>query len=818
MATPQIQVGVDWDGDNYINWGGVGYTGATHYKNQLTDGANFHGCSHYVGTNTTSIVGPISTNGIAVGTSVDEYAGYRYTITNITSANKYLHFRDTNNSAVLGYGHKIVVPAGPNAVTLGYRIIVRQFGAVAENVRATIELKATNSPAAATVAALTTAYTNIAPSEFGVISGAATVSIPAGTYFVKTIIHYNTINSFNSVVIQPMVAFSTANVVTDMSNYLASNYNNGGVEYAYEDITKYVLTANWKIGSDDPKDQISSSGSGFIDLDNTSRIFYPNNSSSPLYDNMFPNRRVIIRMYNQATGKYEIMFQGLVDSFDLISSSPLEKRVRINLVQPVFNLLDSNFVYPIDDYGKTTLPVTSIETLLLKAFNMNEPSQSFYNPTLQLGTSKLGQDCFIGDSMGVQNIGSSFLDLSYVGAKWGNLSFTDFLKGVVRTEHGWLIVARDGRFQFFDTTRLRVGSPEHATAINLNLNLPSSGATEFSISYGDDVRNTITGEYLYTADFWAEIRPERKEAADTDPETDKPGDDFYWPKKTNIPLGGFSTVKRKISTVVISPNQPTFEPPEDYDKDQTETPNKWDETDYGNLGGVPENLYEIDWVTETDRIYTINVSEPLYINGWSNMSVVKVATPSGSAESRAYYSPDLYNLWKMGKKDPSKLRLIMANPIGGIHANPLIDLNPISVRGKVRLVRDYQTLTVREPIAGQPVRGWSIGKTFLESKTRLNRLISLMLLDFNSYAVQVDTITLVATDSNDPAYTNMLGMYPSRMVNLTEIETGLSSAAHVIIGEEYEYAGGTIKATYSCVDVQRRATNSTVNTFISGGR
>ena len=114
----------------------------------------------------------------------------------------------------------------------------------------------------------------------------------------------------------------------------------------YEDITSHVLTVNWSIGHDDDKEQISNSGTGLITLNNASKNFNPNNNQSPLYEKMLPNLRAGIRMYDPVLGNWKTMFTGVTEGYELVAGDIEERRVRINLVQPIFESINAEFKYP----------------------------------------------------------------------------------------------------------------------------------------------------------------------------------------------------------------------------------------------------------------------------------------------------------------------------------------------------------------------------------------------------------------------------------------------------------------------------------------
>jgi len=71
-------------------------------------------------------------------------------------------------------------------------------------------------------------------------------------------------------------------------------YNGGGEVTEYQDVTKDVLELDWQLGNSDFDKAIGYEGTATIKLDNTGKLYSPENIDSPLHGRMTPNLKVSV--------------------------------------------------------------------------------------------------------------------------------------------------------------------------------------------------------------------------------------------------------------------------------------------------------------------------------------------------------------------------------------------------------------------------------------------------------------------------------------------------------------------------------------------
>lgn len=87
---------------------------------------------------------------------------------------------------------------------------------------------------------------------------------------------------------------------------------NGLYDHANSDISDYWLSLHWRLGMRDAFQHMSDEAEAEIVLDNTSGIFNPENTSSPLYGVLLPGRKVAIRSVLNAVET--VMYVGEIES------------------------------------------------------------------------------------------------------------------------------------------------------------------------------------------------------------------------------------------------------------------------------------------------------------------------------------------------------------------------------------------------------------------------------------------------------------------------------------------------------------------------
>lgn len=228
-----------------------------------------------------------------------------------------------------------------------------------------------------------------------------------------------------------------------MTLTISIDWNHDG-DYAdtHDNITPYVLAAEWSLGRDTPEAILPPDGIARLTLDNGDRRFSPDYDSSPLYGSVQPGRRVKIEI--DAGSGPEILWQGWLSSveigvgrygtqvalltclqgFDRLHSTPAALPLQID--QSADEIVDLALSRVHASAGMT-------EGWLLGAGNRSELDQNtqIYQPADQL-TDETGKTLF-----------------PYVGDNWSSeTSVYAVIAALVEAEHGVFWQSRDGTFNF----------------------------------------------------------------------------------------------------------------------------------------------------------------------------------------------------------------------------------------------------------------------------------------------------------------------------------------------------------------------------------
>lgn len=209
-----------------------------------------------------------------------------------------------------------------------------------------------------------------------------------------------------------------------------------------ENISAYVLAAEWSLGRDDPEVIMPPDGVARLTLDNGDRRFSPDYESSPLYGSVQPGKRIKIEL--DAGSGAVIMWQGWLTSveiaigrygtqvailtchqgFDRLQNTPAALPLQID--QSADDIIDLAL-------SRVHASADMIEGWILGAGNRSELDQNThtYDPDDQLW-DEVGKTTF-----------------PYVGDHWSaQTSVYDVIAAIVEAEHGVFWQGRDGRFNF----------------------------------------------------------------------------------------------------------------------------------------------------------------------------------------------------------------------------------------------------------------------------------------------------------------------------------------------------------------------------------
>lgn len=260
---------------------------------------------------------------------------------------------------------------------------------------------------------------------------------------------------------------------------------------SYEDVSLYVKSANWRLGMSKPNALIASETRLTLMLNNTDKRFSPENTSSPYYGEMLPQRKV--RVQSTFLGTTRTMYVGWVDTIEPEGGDGRTVAIRCTGAKQFFQ--DQTIRLPLlQDLRSDEV----IEQILIKL--QTPPALSGQHWVLGLaGASELGETTYLADLSPsysldtgnttfpyiADNWEANFHGNQYVGETWeAGFKGFDAIKDVVTAERGRFFFDRTGKAIFWNRARLQTNITLDATFDNEHTNA--------DYHYGEDIINDVT--------------------------------------------------------------------------------------------------------------------------------------------------------------------------------------------------------------------------------------------------------------------------------------------------------------------------------------
>lgn len=118
---------------------------------------------------------------------------------------------------------------------------------------------------------------------------------------------------------------STTNAVYKLAGFMvilgtytsaaAPGFNAGDSTNLYDNLVPYAMAANWNIGARAAYVDVADLNALSLTLNNTDKIFSPENLSSPLVGSLFVNSKLAAYAYGPSSSSWTLMFTGYVEAF-----------------------------------------------------------------------------------------------------------------------------------------------------------------------------------------------------------------------------------------------------------------------------------------------------------------------------------------------------------------------------------------------------------------------------------------------------------------------------------------------------------------------
>lgn len=249
---------------------------------------------------------------------------------------------------------------------------------------------------------------------------------------------------------------------------------------AYDDITSYVLTADWQLGRGSFDEVVAYEGTLDLDLNNDSRIFSPDNVDSPLHGNLEQNRKVLVEVKHQ--GVWQPMWAGWTSAIKVVAGKNRSLQASLACLQGLYRLREGEFSIAVEN-GKQLHEVV-LDLITRSGWRSAKSPFSFVlNVQALLGVNTYISN--IDDLFTTYDVGRNTIET--VGYNWGReTGIETALKDVLMSEYAKLMVGRDGGLILHN--RLRYINAELSSLGSITLDTKVHDA---KYTYGENLLNRI---------------------------------------------------------------------------------------------------------------------------------------------------------------------------------------------------------------------------------------------------------------------------------------------------------------------------------------
>lgn len=255
--------------------------------------------------------------------------------------------------------------------------------------------------------------------------------------------------------------------------------DDGDFNEPYEDVTEYVIGAEWTLGMGEAFQLVADESSATIELNNSDRRFSPENGSSPYFGEILPLRKVQVKA-NFNSVDY-VMYTGWINNIN-VETTRSRPQVALECVG-VKNFLEDDTVF---------LPfrqnVTADEVIY------EVVAKSIVPPVYQSGTawllgkenySKIGNTTYIADPDTAFELDTGLHVIPFVGDAWDkeSVKVMTVINDLMASERGRFIVDQEGKIVFWNRQHI-IANTEPSDDLN-------NEHTESTYVYGNNIVNDV---------------------------------------------------------------------------------------------------------------------------------------------------------------------------------------------------------------------------------------------------------------------------------------------------------------------------------------
>lgn len=212
-----------------------------------------------------------------------------------------------------------------------------------------------------------------------------------------------------------------------------------------ENVTTYVQSVDWQLGHAGSYDTLPAEGTATIVLNNTTRLFSPENTGGALYGSFNTSLLTIIRVYDEQETEWVTMWAGFVDSYDVHPmASAGDNQTVVNCIQGLLKLnSDTTFLY---DSNQNDV---FADEIIMRIFELTPWRAPLQPKPFIVGISLVGDDLSVGTNSLVE-VDEGQRRYINIGSNWGSTQdgLRTALEDIATSEQGFWFVNREGELTF----------------------------------------------------------------------------------------------------------------------------------------------------------------------------------------------------------------------------------------------------------------------------------------------------------------------------------------------------------------------------------
>ncbi len=236
--------------------------------------------------------------------------------------------------------------------------------------------------------------------------------------------------------------------------------NDGDFSGADEDVTAYIIDAEWEIGYARPYDPTAAPGWLTLALDNSDRRFSPEYASGPLHSDLLPMRYLRVQATHESATR--TLFYGYLQSIEPTAGAKGERRAVFRCVDGVALLAR----YPLDLALHTNKRADEIIDAIVRAVAW-PPALSGYWVLGVAGHAELGETTRLGGASVYRDFETGQETFAHAGDTWPPEQATalEAIRETCASEYGRFHFTRAGKARFLDR---HWPQKEHSVAATLS--------------------------------------------------------------------------------------------------------------------------------------------------------------------------------------------------------------------------------------------------------------------------------------------------------------------------------------------------------------